>query len=153
MAERQPAAGEPREQGRTGLSSGPGRLILALYGVFAVGATSRAVYQLSTQFDEAPLAYVLSALAAVVYVFITAALARGGETARRLALWCITAELIGVLTIGTWTEVQPSEFPDQTVWSDYGRGYLFLPVILPVIGLWWLRRQPPERRPAEPSPK
>lgn len=152
MAER-PAAGEPRARGQAGLSNGPGRLILALYGVFAVGATSRAVYQLSTQFDEAPLAYVLSALAAVVYLFITAALARGGETARRLALVCITAELVGVLAIGTWTEVQPSEFPDQTVWSDYGRGYLFLPVILPVIGLWWLRRQPARERPAEPSPE
>ncbi|GAA2135443.1 hypothetical protein [Streptomyces synnematoformans] len=149
MAERQPAAGEPR----TRLSGGPGRLILTLYGVFAVGATSRAVYQLSTQFDEAPLAYLLSALAAVVYVFITVALARGGETARRLALVCITAELVGVLAIGTWTEVQPSEFPDQTVWSDYGRGYLFLPVILPVIGLWWLRRRPAERDSAKPSPE
>ncbi|WP_164715917.1 hypothetical protein [Streptomyces sp. WAC 06738] len=153
MAEQRQAAGEPRESGHTELSSGPGRLILALYGVFAVGATSRAVYQLSTEFDEAPLAYVLSALAAVVYVFITVALARGGETARRLALVCITAELIGVLAIGTWTEVQPSEFPDQTVWSDYGRGYLFLPVILPVIGLWWLRKQSSRARPAAPSPE
>ncbi|WP_233221652.1 hypothetical protein [Streptomyces carminius] len=151
MAERPPAApgpGSPAPAARNvpaGLGRGPGRLLLTLYGVFAVGATSRSVYQLSTRFQEAPLAYLLSAAAAVVYVVITVALARGGEGARRVAVVCCGAELAGVLTVGTWTVLDPAAFPDQTVWSQYGLGYLLLPLILPVVGLVWLRRS---RRPA-----
>lgn len=126
--------------GLPGIGTGPGRLLVTLYGIFAVGATSRAVFELTTKYHEAPLAYVLSAVAAVVYVFITVSLVRGGEGARRFALVCCTAELLGVLVVGTWTLVDPAAFPDSTVWSDYGMGYLFLPLALPVTGLLWLRR-------------
>ncbi|WP_059008478.1 hypothetical protein [Streptomyces specialis] len=122
------------------LRHGPGRLLVTLYGVFTVGAASRSLYQLSTRFDEAPLAYVLSAVAALVYAFITVCLVRGGEGARRVALVACAAELTGVLVVGTWTLADPSAFPDATVWSDYGLGYLFLPLVLPVTGLLWLRR-------------
>lgn len=139
---------EPRS---SRLSSGPGRLIVTLYGVFAVGATSRSVYQLSTRYDEAPLAYSLSAVAAVVYIVILFALVRGGETARRVALVCCAVELAGVLTVGTWTLVDSAAFPDATVWSDYGLGYLLLPLALPVTGLLWLRRSA-RQSPQEPSP-
>ncbi|MDJ1132304.1 hypothetical protein [Streptomyces iconiensis] len=123
-----------------GISSGPGKLLVTLYGIFTVGAASRSLVQLTTRFDEAPLAYVLSAVAALVYAFITVALVKGGEGARKAALACCAVELLGVLTVGTWTLVEPSAFPDATVWSDYGMGYLFIPVILPVTGLLWLRR-------------
>ncbi|EST39618.1 hypothetical protein N566_00925 [Streptomycetaceae bacterium MP113-05] len=129
-----------------GIGTGPGRLLVTLYGVFAVGATSRAVFELSTKYHEAPLAYVLSAVAAVVYVFITVSLVRGGDGARRFALVCCSAELLGVLVVGTWTLVDPAAFPDSTVWSDYGMGYLFLPLALPVTGLLWLRRSRKEPR-------
>ncbi|MDG9706106.1 hypothetical protein [Streptomyces sp. DH37] len=135
----------PRPSGAragAGLGRGPGRLLVTLYAVFAVGATSRSVYQLSTRFHEAPLAYVLSAVAAAVYVVITVALVRGGEGARRVALVCCAAELAGVLTVGTWTVLAPNAFPDATVWSNYGLGYLLLPLVLPVVGLLWLRRSP-----------
>ncbi|MCB5182173.1 hypothetical protein [Streptomyces antimicrobicus] len=121
--------------------SGPGLLLVWLYGVMVVGALSRSVYQICTEFDRAPLAYALSAAAAVVYAFITYSLVRGGETARRAALVCCAAELAGVLSVGTWTLVRPEAFPDATVWSDFGMGYLFIPVILPVTGMLWLRRK------------
>lgn len=137
-------AARPKEGGaqrRTGIGTGPGRLLVFLYAVFTVGAASRSAVQLSTRFHEAPLAYLLSAAAAGVYAFITLALVRGGEHARRAALVCCAAELAGVLVVGTWTVVDPSAFPDATVWSDYGRGYLFLPLALPVTGLLWLRRR------------
>jgi hypothetical protein len=49
-------------------------------------------------------------------------------------------ELAGVLAIGTFSVVEPTAFPDETVWSSYGRGYLFVPLVLPVLGLLWLRR-------------
>ncbi|MFF7490460.1 hypothetical protein [Streptomyces luteogriseus] len=127
------------EVGRRRLISGPGTLLVWLYGVMVVGAVSRSAYQIATEFDRAPLAYSLSAVAGVVYGFITYTLVRGGETARRVALACCVAELVGVLTVGTWTLVEPSAFPDATVWSDFGMGYLFIPVILPVSAIFWLR--------------
>jgi hypothetical protein len=121
------------------IGRGPGRLLLSLYGVFTVAAVSRSLVQMATKFHDAPLAYVLSAVAGLVYAVITLALWRGGEAARRVALVCCSAELAGVIAVGTFTLVDPSAFPDATVWSDFGIGYLFLPLLLPVAGLLWLR--------------
>ncbi|MFJ1648672.1 hypothetical protein [Streptomyces sp. NPDC088258] len=134
----EPGSGEAPGSG-TRLVKGPGLLLLWLYGVMSVGAVSRSAYQIATEFDRAPLAYALSGVAALVYAFITYTLARGGQTARKVALACCAAELAGVLIVGTWTLVAPSAFPDATVWSDYGMGYLFIPVLLPVTGILWLR--------------
>lgn len=132
----EPAAAEaPRKIGE-----GPGRLIVSLYGLFTVAAGSRSIYQLIAQYDRAPLAYVLSAVAAVVYAFILVTLVRGGESARRVAMVCCAAELAGVLVVGTLTIAVPSLFHDQTVWSYYGADYLFVPLALPVTGILWLRR-------------
>ncbi|MFF5706874.1 hypothetical protein ACFY7H_30980 [Streptomyces sp. NPDC012794] len=125
--------------GRKRLVSGPGLLLVWLYGVMVVGAVSRSVYQIATEFDRAPLPYSLSAAAALAYAFITYSLVRGGERARRAALVCCGAELAGVLAVGAWTLVRPEAFPDATVWSDFGMGYLFIPLILPVTGMLWLR--------------
>ncbi|GAA4087102.1 MULTISPECIES: hypothetical protein [Streptomyces] len=122
------------------LGSGPGRVLVWFYGVFTVAAASRSIVQMIMDFGKAPLAYVLSAVAACVYGFITYSLVRGGEKARRAALVCCAAELLFVLVVGTWTLADASAFPDKTVWSDYGMGYLFIPVILPVLGMLWLRR-------------
>ena len=127
-----PAAERPATAG------GPGRVHVAVYGVFALAAGARAAVQLSTRFAEAPVADLLSALAAVVYVVATVALARGG---RRTALVAISVELVGVLVVGTLSLLDPAAFPDETVWSAYGRGYLFIPLVLPVLGLLFLRRQ------------
>lgn len=134
MPETAPAAQQ------TGIGRGPGRLLLSLYGVFTVAALSRSIVQIIMQFSEAPLAYVLSLVAGIVYAVITVALWRGGEAARKVALVSCSAELLGVLLVGTLTIVDTSAFPDQTVWSDYGMGYLFLPVVVPISGLLWLRR-------------
>jgi hypothetical protein len=112
-------------------------LLAAVYATFAVAASSRAGYQLATRFDEAPVAYLLSAVAAVVYVVATVALLRDS---RRLALGCIAFELLGVLVVGALTAVDVVEFPDATVWSVFGQGYGYVPLVLPVLGLLWLRR-------------
>ncbi len=119
-------------------ASGPGRVLVALYGVFALAAGARAAVQLATRFAEAPLAYLLSALAAVVYVVAAVGLA-GGR--RRTAIAACAFELAGVLAVGTLSLADPAAFPDETVWSGYGRGYLFIPLVLPVLGLLWLRRR------------
>ncbi|MFE2053234.1 hypothetical protein [Streptomyces sp. NPDC059459] len=141
------AATERQRDGKR-LIGGPGILLVWLYGVMVVGAVSRSAYQIATEFDRAPLPYTLSAIAGVVYGFITYTLVRGGETARRVALVCCAAELVGVLAVGTWTLVEPSAFPDATVWSDFGMGYLFIPVLLPLSALFWLRRARTASRPA-----
>jgi hypothetical protein len=137
--DRTPAAATGKQQ-PFDLGTGPGRVLVWFYGVFTVAAASRSIVQMILDFDKAPLPYVLSAVAAVVYGFITYSLVRGGEKARRSALVCCAAELLGVLVVGTWTMVEPSAFADATVWSDFGMGYLFIPVILPITGMMWLRR-------------
>jgi cytochrome bd-type quinol oxidase subunit 2 len=125
--------------------SGPGRLLIAVYAVFALAATARSAVQIATKFHEAPLAYLLSAFAAVVYIVATVCLARGNRTSRRVATVSIVVELVGVLVVGTLSIVDPQAFPDATVWSGYGRGYGFVPLVLPVLGLWWLRRTAQDR--------
>lgn len=99
--------------------------------------------QIATRFQEAPLAYVLSAFAALVYVVATIGLAVPGRASRRVAATACTIELLGVLAVGSFSLLAPAEFPDETVWSAYGRGYLFIPLVLPVLGLLWLRRTRP----------
>ena len=117
--------------------SGPGRVLVAVYAVFALSATARSGVQLATKFSEAPLAYLLSALAAVIYIVATVGLIRGAALV--VAVSC-TVELVGVLTIGTLSLLDPAAFPHATVWSAYGRGYGFVPVVLPILGLLWIRR-------------
>lgn len=117
--------------------AGPGRVLVGVYAFFAVAAGARSAVQIATRFAEAPLAFLLSALAAVIYLVAAAGLAR---SSRGVALASCTVELVGVLVIGTLSVFTPSAFPDETVWSGYGRGYLFVPLVLPVLGLLWLRR-------------
>jgi hypothetical protein len=121
------------------IGTGPGRVLIVLYGVFALSAGARAGVQLATKFHEAPLAYLLSAFSAVVYLVAMAGFIWGGTGGRRLAIVCCTVELLGVLTVGTLSLLDSQAFPHSTVWSAYGRGYGFVPLVLPVLGLLWLR--------------
>lgn len=146
------APGNPAEPGDASTSggipsrtSGPGRVLVAVYAIFALAATARASVQLTTQFHEAPLAYILSAFAGVVYIVATVSLVRKGAGAWKVARAACLTELIGVLVIGTVSIVFADDFPKATVWSWYGSGYGFVPLVLPVLGLLWLRKT----RPAE----
>jgi cytochrome bd-type quinol oxidase subunit 2 len=121
-------------------ATGPGRVLVAVYAIFALAATSRASVQIATKFHEAPLAYLLSALAAAIYIVATIALARSGPASWSVAVASCSVELLGVLTVGTLSIFDRQAFPDATVWSGYGEGYLFIPLVLPIIGLLWLRR-------------
>jgi hypothetical protein len=129
---------------RVDTAAGPGRVIVAVYALFALSAGARSVVQIATRFSAAPLAYLLSALAAAVYLVATVALARSRWTT---ALVACAVELLGVLSVGTASLAAPSAFPDATVWSDYGSGYGFVPLVLPMIGLAWLLHTRPGRRP------
>lgn len=124
---------------------GAGRVLIAVYGVFALAATARAGVQLVRNASEAPLAYGLSALAAVVYVVATVALAHNGRRLRVLAWVAVAVELVGVLTVGALSLVHPEYFPRETVWSVFGHGYGFVPLVLPFLGLAWLWWSSPRR--------
>ncbi len=131
---------EVRAPERERTNTGPGRLLIAVYLLFAIAATSRAGLQIVTRFDEAPVAYLLSALAAAIYIVAAVGLARAGHTGRRVALACCTVELVGVVGVGAFSLTRPDLFPDETVWSEFGSGYGYIPLVLPVLGLWWLWR-------------
>ncbi|GAA1905069.1 hypothetical protein [Lapillicoccus jejuensis] len=145
MPEQPAAAPTPVPDDREPTDHGSGRrgfgvVLVALYALFALAATGRATYQIIAEFDRAPVAYLLSALAAVVYLVATVALFRGDRLSLRVARASITVELVGVLVVGLLSYLQPADFPDKTVWSHFGSGYGYLPLVLPVVGLWWLRR-------------
>lgn len=123
-------------------SSTTHRIIVSLYVVLSVAALGRSSFQILTKFDQAPLAYSLSALAALVYVLATITVAMGNRPrARRIARVALSFELVGVLVVGAISLIVPDLFPDQTVWSQFGLGYLFIPLALPILGLWWLSKR------------
>jgi hypothetical protein len=129
-------------------NTGPGRLLIAVYAVFAISATARAGYQILTKFSEAPLAYSLSAFAAIVYLVATMSLARAGRTWFKVSVAAVLVELVGVLVVGALSVFDSVNFPHETVWSMFGRGYAFIPLLLPILGLVWLYRRRPARKPA-----
>jgi hypothetical protein len=133
--------------------SGIGRVLVFVYGVLALAATGRSVFQIIDRFDEAPIAFTLSAVAAVVYIVATVALVAPGRAWYRVAWITITFELVGVLVVGTLSLFAPAALGlhdvdpfgrDATVWSVYGMGYLFVPLVLPILGLIWLRSHRPQ---------
>jgi hypothetical protein len=122
-------------------SRGIGSLLIAVYAVFAVSATARASFQLVTKFEDAPLAYSLSALSALVYIIATVALARDDVRSQAVARWAVKFELVGVLVVGTLSLVWPAAFQHPSVWSWFGLNYACLPLVLPIFGLLWLNRR------------
>lgn len=128
------------EAGTRHTGRGVGLVLVAVYGLFALAATGRATFQILADFGKAPLAYLLSALAAVVYLVATVGLARGDRTSVRVARIAITTEMVGVIVVGLVSYLLPADFPDKTVWSHFGSGYGYVPLVLPVLGLLWLRR-------------
>jgi hypothetical protein len=125
---------------RRRINVGLGRLLIFVYGLFALSAGARALVQLATKFHEAPLAYVLSAIAALIYIVATVCLARSTVRSRRLGIVCVSIELVGVVVVGSLSLSDKSAFPDATVWSGFGSGYGYVPLVLPILGLWWLLR-------------
>jgi hypothetical protein len=117
---------------------GPGRVLAAIYAIFALAAGARSTVQITTTFGDAPLAYSLSAVAAVVYLLLATTIARPGSRPRQLALASCLVELGGVVLVGAISYASPATFADQTVWSGFGAGYGYVPLVLPLLGLGWL---------------
>lgn len=133
---------------------GIGRVLVIVYAVMALGATGRSFVQIARAFDQAPLAYTLSAISAVVYIVATLALILSGRAGWYRVAWvAIAFELVGVLVVGTLSLTHPALFQHPTVWSQFGSGYVFIPLVLPLFGLWWLIAHRPSARPAEILPE
>ena len=132
--------------------NGLGRLLVTIYGLFALAAGARSAVQIATKFDNAPLAYLLSALAAVIYLVAAICLSRPSALSWRTAVIALGVELAGVVIVGTASIIFSNQFPDATVWSDYGIGYGFIPLVLPIAGLVWLLRAGTRRDFADPVP-
>jgi hypothetical protein len=121
-------------------SLGVGRLLIVFYAVFAVSSTARASFQIITKFEQAPLAYSLSMVSALVYILATVSLARAGKSWRQVALASVVFELAGVATVGTLSFIAPELFAHPSVWSGFGVGYGYIPLVLPILGLLWIRK-------------
>lgn len=132
---------------------GLSRVLITTYIILAIAATARSLYQIIAKYDEAPLAYALSAVSGAVYIVAVIALikcAREKSGPWHVVAWItISFELVGVLAVGTLSIVLPEWFNHPSVWSWYGNGYLFVPLALPILGLLWLakRDEDPEPEP------
>ena len=135
---------DPAESGSLEPPTGPRRILIALYAIFALAATARGIVQIATTFASAPLAYVLSLFSGIVYIAATVGLSTSRTWSRRLALSACGTELVGVVLIGAASLIDPAAFPHDTVWSRFGSGYGFFPLLLPLLGLLWLRQTRPE---------
>ena len=121
-------------------SMGAGRLLIVFYAVFEVSATARASFQIITKFEQAPLAYSLSLVSALVYILATVSLAKNEKVWKSIALASVIFELAGVLSVGLLSFVAPELFAHPTVWSGFGSGYGYIPLVLPILGLLWISK-------------
>ncbi len=127
-------------QQRSDRLGGLGRVLIAVYVILAIAATFRSIYQIIAKFDDAPFAYSLSAVSGLVYIVATAALIKRTGVWRAVARGALIFELVGVVVVGTLSLVTPQLFAHPSVWSHYGSGYVFIPLVLPILGLIWLHR-------------
>lgn len=126
-------------------NSGFGRILVVIYAVFTLSAGARSLYQVIRKFDEAPLSIGLSALSALIYLVATIALAKKGDGAWKVSLIAVGIEMVGVILVGIFSYLQPQHFELASVWSHFGSGYGYIPLVLPMVGLWWLYRTNPAR--------
>ncbi|MCY7396326.1 MAG: hypothetical protein LH468_09295 [Nocardioides sp.] len=121
--------------------SGAHQVLIVLYALFTLAAGARSIVQLASDAGRAPVAYTLSLVAAVTYAVGWYAIREAADGRAGLASVTLWIELGGVLVGGTLSLVARDLFPDASVWSDYGIGYGFVPAVLPVAGLLWLRHR------------
>ena len=102
---------------------------MAMYGFWSLAVLSRALVQYATRSPIA-LPTHLSLLAGIVYLAIAVWAWHGRIQRVRLGLW---VELVGVFVVSIGESYVP--LPYASAWSQFGAGYLWLPLLLPIIGI------------------
>jgi len=124
---------------------GPGRTLAVAYAIFALAAGARSISQIAGDLGDAPpLSYLLSALAAAIYLVAAATIGRPEPSRLRIARIACIVELAGVLAVGTYGLIDPDALAAGTVWGGFGSGYGYLPLVLPMLGLLRIHAATPE---------
>jgi hypothetical protein len=111
------------------------------YGLWAFSALGRSSWEYLFKQNVTTYAPAhLSTFVGVLYIFIIVGLRHRSPRWWWATLVLLAVELVGVLIVGT-IDIIWHPFPYATVWSSYGRGYFFMPLLLPFAGLWWMLRK------------
>src|SRR5699024_5597824 len=134
-------------------TKGVGRIIVMVYAILALAASWSSGFQILTELDHAPVAVLLYPPSGLVCPLgptrlplyrVTYGPVTAGPSPLAHCHAAVWFELIGVIVIGIWSLIAPQFFPEPTVWSTFGIGYGFIPLVLPIIGLYWLHRHRPQ---------
>ncbi|GAB4199512.1 MAG: hypothetical protein OHK0022_19800 [Roseiflexaceae bacterium] len=109
------------------------------YGLWAFSALGRAVYQYGFRHPESFTPTHISTFVGALYLLIIVGLRRRSPVAWWATLALLAVELAGVLVVGT-IDLIWRPFPYASVWSQYGSGYFYMPLLMPIAGLAWLLR-------------
>ena len=112
------------------------RGLALIYLFWATALCSRAIWQYTTRSGNL-LPTHLSLVAGIIYLAIVVWAWRGHRTALIIGL---SIEIIGVIAISISEFLWP--LPYASAWSGFGAGYLWMPLILPIVGLIQLIRSP-----------
>jgi hypothetical protein len=116
-----------------------------------MAAVGRSAFQIIDHFAKAPVAISISGVSALVYVLAMVALIVHRGAWYRVAWVTVSIEFAGVVIVGAITTFFPDALgPDSgnafgdtaTVWTVFGQGYWFVPLVLPLAGMWWLKTHP-----------
>ncbi len=125
--------------------SGPAQLVRIIgyilgfsYPILALSGGVRGFYQLFFRADIVnKLGPALSIFAAILYITASFGFVTQRKWAWQLSVGSLIIELIGILTIGTITLINPQAIP-HTLWEGFGADYGYFPLFQPVLGLIWL---------------
>lgn len=124
---------------------GLGRVLILVYGIFAVAATARATVRWSAPRPRRRWPTACPRRPASSTCWPPSPWPTTGAGCAGWAGPPSASSLVGVLTVGTLSLVRPDLFPHDTVWSRFGSGYGYVPAVLPVLGLGWLWHSSPAR--------